>query len=187
MEASMLKYSYLLVFVLAVSCGDDQDANLSEGDACSASSDNCSGDNICIEGVCSDAYSTDYKIKVDELQIKRLDYWDGNKFRVTAHMTYGNTNNQGDQCFTTVNARLSQRGEYSSENFDPYTGGTVSGCDMSGIRSGDVLNIKVENLAFFDWDIFHCSIEIIPSTLRKREITCLGGDEGSVRFKITPQ
>lgn len=180
--------TYIIISFL-LGCGDENNAENLMGDSCSSSSDNCISSNICINNRCENIYDVNYDIKVDKLTINNLNYWSGENFEVIMNIVYGNTQNTSRPCSTRIAARLSERGEFSGENFEDYYGERISrdGCRLEQLRDGDSLNITVRNLAFFDWVIFTCTHELNPRTIKERRLLCTGGDEGTLSLTITPQ
>lgn len=180
-----MKKIILAASLLLCGCGDADGG----GEPNSCSSNSCTGDNICINARCEFVYDVNYDVKVETLTINDLNYWSGETFEVIMTVVYGNTQNSSMPCSTRVPSRLSERGEFSGDNFEDYYGERISrdGCRLEGLRDGDSLYVTVRNLAFFEWVVFTCEHDLSPNNLKNRRLICTGGDEGALSLIVTPQ
>jgi hypothetical protein len=168
-------------------CGDDpvydNNGNLiietdgKEESKCSVSNDQCIGDNICINSICSNAFDRSYDFFVGTLRVNEKTSggvaWDAFGGLPDPRVQIVLNKNIASSCKTTGRT-------------DTTTASFNESCAFQ-FRAGDLVEIYVFDEDISDDDLmFGCELIINTSILRARELTC-DSVEGNLRFSIRPR
>lgn len=159
---------------LLTACGDVFDGGGVEGAACSSSNDTCQGDNICISGLCEDAFTRAYNVNIKTVgaKITRPDgsAWDGDNSPPDPFVRVYQSGVV--LCQTSV---VQNRGEATFNQ----------SCPMRPSAGDDFVIEVLDEDILADDSMFGCRSTLDAETLRKRTLIC-DTESGKLFFDIKP-